>query len=65
MKFGKIQQQNRQISVNKNSKGQENDLKKLESKIESINKSLEEKDKIIKLYEGLIVNLKGKIMEKY
>jgi len=40
-------------------------LKKLESKIESINKSLEEKDKIIKLYEGLIVNLKGKIMEKY
>ncbi len=43
-KFAKLEQQlqqNRQINLNKSGRGQESDTKRLESKIEAINKSLE------------------------
>jgi len=36
----------------------------LEKKLDDINKELSEKNRVIYVYENLLSNLKGKIMEK-
>lgn len=40
------------------------DVKVLEKKLDTINKELAEKNRVIYVYETLLTNLKGKIMEK-
>ena len=44
--------------------GDADDIKVLEKKLDSINKELAEKNRVIYVYENLLANLKGKIMEK-
>jgi len=41
-----------------------NEVKMLEKKLDDINKELSEKNRVIYVYENLLSNLKGKIMEK-
>jgi hypothetical protein len=67
-KFSRIEQEvQRSPSMFKsNSRPSDNqgEIKALEKKIETISKNLEEKNKVIRVYEDLLLNLKGKIMEK-
>lgn len=44
--------------------GDPEEVKALEKKLETINKELAEKNRVIYVYENLLTNLKGKIMEK-
>ena len=40
------------------------EIKALEKKLDTINRELAEKNRVIYVYENLLTNLKGKIMEK-
>ena len=40
------------------------EVRVLEKRLEGINKELSEKNKVIQVYEHLLNNLKGKILEK-
>lgn len=67
-KFSKIEQEAQQrpnmFKSNNRVSDNQGEIKALEKKIETINKNLEEKNKVIQVYEDLLLSLKGKIMEK-